>query len=157
MIQDLISHYRNKLNALEDAILIGEIPEGATKFNPEIENLITDEHKNFLKICNGGFFGDIVLWGTSDILESQYRVPENAKNTMYEIGQILYEPVFMDKTTGNVHFNAEKYRDMLKIDVSFKEFVEDYAFGDKYRTHILHFQDEDDDWSSFLKENALKN
>ncbi|MDO4764197.1 MAG: hypothetical protein Q4A00_07430 [Flavobacteriaceae bacterium] len=73
MIQDLISHYRNRLNALEDAILIGEIPEGATKLNTEIENLVTEEHKNFLKICDGGFFGDVVLWRTSDILESQYK------------------------------------------------------------------------------------
>lgn len=152
-IKDLISHYRNRLNALEDAILIGAIPDGATHFNTEVENLLTDEHKNFLKICDGGYFGDVVLWGTAEILDSQYRIPESTKNTMYEIGQILYEPVFMDKNTGNVHFDAEKYRDMLNIDTSFTEFVEDYIFGDKYRNHILHFKDEDDDWSLFLKEN----
>lgn len=59
----------------------------------------------------------------------------------------------MDKTTGNVYFDAEKYKDMLNISTDFNDFIQNYIFGDKYRTHILHFQDEDDDWSLFLKEN----
>ncbi|MDO5106145.1 hypothetical protein [Capnocytophaga sp.] len=148
-MKNLILHYKNQLEALEDGILIGEIPDGATRFSAEADKLLTEEHKNFLKICDGGCFGDVVLWSSTEILDSQERVPYNTK--MYEIGQILYEPVFMDKSTGNVHFNAEKYRDMQDIDVSFMQFVQEYIFGDKYRTHIIGFQEDDDAWSAFLK------
>ena len=154
MIQDLITHYRNQLNALEDGILIGEIADGAKNFDTQVETLLTQEHKDFLKICDGGFFGDVVLWSSTEILENQYRVSDDVKDTMYEIGQILYEPIFMNKITKNVYFDASAYQDMADINVSFMKFVQEYIFGDKYRTHILGSKDKDDDWSLFLTENA---
>lgn len=147
-MKNLILHYKNRLEALEDGILIGEIPDGATRFSAEADKLLTEEHKNFLKICDGGCFGDVVLWSSTEILDSQERTTDSE---MYEIGQILYEPVFMNKNTGSVHFNAEKYRDIQDINVSFTQFVQEYIFGDKYQTHIIGFQENDDNWSAFLK------
>ena len=57
-LETIITHYRNRLVALPDAILIGEIPEGAENIPPEVLQHIAPAHCAFLKLCNGGSFGD---------------------------------------------------------------------------------------------------
>lgn len=152
-LKNLITHYKKCLNSLgEEAILIGEIPDAATDFSEELETLLTPTHKDFLKICDGGFFGDIVLWNSHEILDSQYRVPEHLQNTAYEIGQILYEPLFMDKTTQTVLFLAENYADMNEFRTDLPTFIKDFAFGENYRTAIIPHC-EGDSWWDFLQEN----
>ena len=74
-LETIIIHYRNRLASLPDAILIGEIPEGAESIPPEALQLIAPAHCAFLKLCNGGSFGDIILWSVEELLENQYRVP----------------------------------------------------------------------------------
>ena len=74
-LETIITHYRNCLVALPDAILIGEIPKGAKNIPPEVLQLIAPAHCAFLKLCNGGSFGDIILWSVEELLENQYRVP----------------------------------------------------------------------------------
>ena len=59
-LETIITHYRNRLAALPDAILIGEIPEGAKNISSEVLQLIAPMHNDFLKLCNGGSFGDII-------------------------------------------------------------------------------------------------
>lgn len=39
-MKNLILHYKNQLEALEDGILIGEIPDGATRFSAEADKLL---------------------------------------------------------------------------------------------------------------------
>ena len=84
-LETIITHYRNRLAALPDAILIGEIPEGAENIPPEVLQLIAPAHCAFLKLCNGGSFGDIILWSTEELLDNQYRVPAN-QSSWCEIG-----------------------------------------------------------------------
>ena len=74
-LETIIIHYRNRLTSLPDAILIGEIPEGAESIPQKVSQYIAPVHSAFLKLCNGGSFGDIILWSVEELLENQYRVP----------------------------------------------------------------------------------
>ena len=153
-LQTIITHYRNRLVALPDAILIGEIPEGAKNISPEVLQLIAPAHCAFLKLCNGGSFGDIILWSTEELLDNQYRVPAN-QSSWYEIGQLLYEPLFLDKHTQHVIFPADSYEGIEEIDVDFNTFISEYIFGNKYKEKIIGYDNAQDDWSGFLSNSSI--
>ena len=153
-LETIITHYRNRLVALPDAILIGEIPEGAKNISPEVLQLIAPAHCAFLKLCNGGSFGDIILWSTEELLDNQYRVPAN-QSSWCEIGQLLYEPLFLDKDTQHVIFPADSYEGIEEIDVDFNTFISEYIFGNKYKEKIIGYDNEDDDWSAFLSDSSI--
>ena len=153
-LETIITHYRNRLVALPDAILIGEIPEGAKNISPEVLQLIAPMHNDFLKLCNGGSFGDIILWSTEELLDNQYRVPAN-QSSWCEIGQLLYEPLFLDKDTQHVIFPADSYEGIEEIDVDFDTFVKEYIFGSKYKEKIIGYDNADDDWSVFLNNSSI--
>ena len=150
-LQPLITHYRNCLAALPDAILIGEIPEGAESIPQEVLDWGVSAYSAFLRLCNGGSFGDIILWSVEELLDNQYRVPSE-QPSWCEIGQLLYEPLFLDKDTQHVLFPADSYEGIEEIDVDFDTFVKEYIFGSKYKEKIIGYDDPDDDWSGFLKE-----
>ena len=124
-LETIITHYRNRLAALPDAILIGEIPEGAENIPPEVLQLIAPTHCAFLKLCNGGSFGDIILWSTEELLDNQYRVP------------------------------ADSYEGIEEIDVDFNTFVSEYIFGNKYKEKIIGYDNANDDWSVFLNNSSI--
>ena len=153
-LETIITHYRNRLAALPDAILIGEIPEGAENIPPEVLQLIAPAHCAFLKLCNGGSFGDIILWSTEELLDNQYRVPAN-QTSWYEIGQLLYEPLFLDKHTQLVIFPADSYEGIEEIDVDFDTFVSEYILGSKYKEKIIGYDNANDDWSVFLNNSSI--
>ena len=153
-LETIIIHYRNRLASLPDAILIGEIPEGAESIPPEVLQLIAPVHSAFFKLCNGGNFGDIILWSAEELLENQYRVPAE-QPSWYEIGQLLYEPLFLDKHTQCVIFPADSYEGMEGFEVDFDTFVREYIFGNKYKEKIIDYDNEDDDWSVFLNDSSI--
>ena len=153
-LETIITHYRNRLVALPDAILIGEIPEGAENIPPEVLQLIAPAHCAFLKLCNGGSFGDIILWSTEELLDNQYRVPAN-QSSWYEIGQLLYEPLFLDKDTQHVILPADSYEGIEEIDVDFNTFISEYIFGNKYKEKIIGYDNTNDDWSVFLNNSFI--
>lgn len=153
-LETIITHYRNRLVALPDAILIGEIPEGAENIPPEVLQLIAPAHCAFLKLCNGGSFGDIILWSTEELLDNQYRVPAN-QSSWYEIGQLLYEPLFLDKDTQHVILPADSYEGIEEIDVDFNTFISEYIFGNKYKEKIIGYDNTNDDWSVFLNNSSI--
>ena len=148
-LETIIIHYRNRLASLPDAILIGEIPKGAKSIPQKVSQYIAPVHSAFLKLCNGGSFGDIILWSTEELPDNQYRVPAN-QSSWYEIGQLLYEPLFLDKHTQHVIFPADSYDGIEEIDVNFDTFVKEYIFGSKYKEKIIGYANADDDWSGFL-------
>lgn len=153
-LETIITHYRNRLVALPDAILIGEIPEGAENIPPEVLQLIAPAHCAFLKLCNGGSFGDIILWSTEELLDNQYRVPAE-QPSRYEIGQLLYEPLFLDKHTQQVIFSADSYEGMEGFEVDFDTFVKEYIFGNKYKEKVIGYDSEEDDWAAFLSNSSI--
>jgi len=153
-LETIITHYRNRLATLPDAILIGEIPEGAENIPPEVLQLIAPAHCAFLKLCNGGSFGDIILWSTEELLDNQYRVPAE-QPSRYEIGQLLYEPLFLDKHTQQVIFSADSYEGMEGFEVDFDTFVKEYIFGNKYKEKVIGYDSEEDDWAAFLSNSSI--
>ena len=154
ILETIIAHYRNRLASLPDAILIGEIPEGAESIPPEVLQYIAPVHSAFLKFCNGGSFGDIILWSAEELLENQYRIPAE-QPSWYEIGQLLYEPLFLDKHTQCVIFPTDVYEGIEGIEVDFDTFVREYIFGNKYKEKIIGYDNEDDDWSAFLSDSSI--
>ena len=154
ILETIIAHYRNRLASLPDAIIIGEIPEGAENIPPEVLQLIAPVHSTFLKLCNGGSFGDIILWSAEELLENQYRVPSE-QPSWYEIGQLLYEPLFLDKHTQHIIFPADVYEGIEGIEVDFDTFTREYIFGSKYKEKIIGYDNEDDDWSVFLSNSSI--
>ena len=153
-LETIITHYRNRLATLPDAILIGEIPEGAENIPPEVLQLIAPAHCAFLKLCNGGSFGDIILWSTEELLDNQYRVPAE-QPSRYEIGQLLYEPLFLDKHTQQVIFPADSYEGMEGFEVDFDTFVKEYIFGNKYKEKVIGYDNAEDDWAVFLSNSSI--
>ena len=154
ILEVIITHYRNRLASLPDAILIGEIPEGAENIPPEVLQLIAPVHSAFLKLCNGGSFGDIILWSAEELLENQYRVPSE-QPSWYEIGQLLYKPLFLDKHSQCVIFPTDVYEGIEGIEVDFDTFTREYIFGSKYKEKIIGYDNEDDDWSAFLSNSSI--
>ena len=148
-LSQIVKHYRNCLSVLPDAPLYGNIPQGADKVSGKLDSFLTLEHKQFLLLCNGGSFGDIELWGAEEILDKQYRAPKNLQDSMYEAGQVLYEPIFLNRINNQVTFNV----DGEKI-VPFSSFIEEYVFGEKYK-YIFDDADIDDMWYFFLHDNPI--
>ena len=153
-LETIITHYRNRLVALPDAILIGEIPKGAENIPLEVLQLIAPAHCTFLKLCNGGSFGDIILWSVEELPDNQYHIPQD-QPSWYEIGQLLYEPLFLDKHTQHVIFPADSYDGIEEIDVDFDTFVKEYIFGSKYKEKIIGYDNAEDDWSVFLSDSSI--
>ena len=153
-LETIIAHYRNRLASLPDAILIGEIPEGARNIPQEVLDWGAPAYSAFLKLCNGGSFGDIILWSVEELLENQYRIPAE-QPSWYEIGLLLYEPIFLDKHTQCVIFPTDVYEGIEGIEVDFDTFVREYIFGSKYKEKITGYDNEDDDWSAFLNDSSI--
>ena len=153
-LETIITHYRNRLATLPDAILIGEIPEGARNIPQEVLDWGAPAYSAFLRLCNGGSFGDIILWSVEELLENQYCVPSE-QPSWYEIGQLLYEPLFLDKHTQSVIFPADVYEGIESIEVDFDTFVREYIFGSKYKEKIIGYNNENDDWSVFLSDSSI--
>ena len=150
-LETIITHYRNCLSSSPDAILIGEIPEGARNIPQEVLDWGAPAYSAFLRLCNGGSFGDIILWSVEELLDNQYRVPAD-QSSWCEIGQLLYEPLFRDKHTQHVIFPAVSYEGIEEINIDFNTFVSEYIFGNKYKEKIIGYNNAEDDWSGFLKE-----
>ena len=153
-LETIIAHYRNRLASLPDAIIIGEIPEGAENIPQKVSQYIAPVHSAFLKLCNGGSFGGIILWSAEELLENQYRVPAE-QPSWYEIGQLLYEPIFLDKHTQFVIFPTDVYEGIEGIEVDFDTFTREHIFGSKYKEKIIGYDNEDDDWSVFLSNSSI--
>ena len=153
-LETIITHYRNHLAALPDAILIGEIPQGARSIPQEVLDWGVPAYSAFLRLCNGGSFGDIILWSVEELLDNQYRVPSD-QPSWCEIGQLLYAPLFLDKHTQHVIFSADSYEGIEEIDVDFDTFVRKYIFGSKYKEKIIGYDNADDDWSGFLNNSSI--
>ena len=110
----------------------------------------TDNNIKTQRIC------EFVLKGKKDnkevhieILDKQYRAPKNLQDSMYEAGQVLYEPIFLNRINNQVTYNVDGEKS-----VPFSSFIEEYVFGEKYK-YIFDDADIDDMWYFFLQGNPI--
>ena len=65
------------------------------------------------------------------------------------IGQVLYEPIFLNRLNVQLTFNVDSRKSIL-----FSSFIEEYIFGSGYK-YIFDGADIDDMWYSFLQDNPI--
>lgn len=107
---------------------------------------INEEHQKILRIFNGGRFGIIDIWDIDFLNKNQYRTPDNS--ALYEVGQILYEPIFINKINGKVVITIDN--ELIFTNFNFCEFVFYYIFGEGYFTLVENKYS--DLWLNFINE-----
>ena len=108
------------------------------------------EYRSFIQFCNGARFGDIDLWGVEEILENQFYIKEHI-DVLVCIGQILYEPIIVNKANGNIYL-FDYDNNTIRYDIefgSFNNFINEFIFGVGYEEIIPDIQS--DEWYNFLK------
>lgn len=138
----LIKSVKKSLEIESNNMIIGDLNEGWNGVN----NFI---HLSYLSEFNGGRCGSIDLWSMDKLSENQYRLSALNQNEWLEIGQVLYEPLVLNKTSGEVYLMDE---DVEKKKASFKDteyFLSNYVFGQRYKEIIP--EGEKDEWYIFLE------
>lgn len=148
----IIKTVRSELNKEPSSIIIGKL--GNAIINEEINgNFKIQSYYDFLKECNGARCGSIDLWSFEMLLKNQYRVTEipGCKDTWLCIGQILYEPIVVNKIEGKVYRFYQGHETDISADClgSFEEFLMMYVFGNKY-AEIIPDADKEG-WYQFLQ------
>ena len=112
-----------------------------------------ESYCKFLTICNGARCGLVDLYSFEMLCKSQYRVKEisGGENNWICIGQILYEPIAINKTDKKVYRFYQGHEKDINYDCfgSFDEFLSEYVFGNKYIDIIPSF--ETDGWNMLIK------
>src|SRR3954447_528386 len=100
-----IEGLRHALEARSDGIAIGQFRPGTQKFLSQDLNPMLEE---FLRITNGGRFGCIDFWSAEELPKVQYRAADEPGGAAQwlEIGQLLYEPIFLHRARGTIHLPA---------------------------------------------------
>jgi hypothetical protein len=98
------------------------------------------------RLSDGGRFGVVDLWSGSELMGNQFRVTEPEKYV--EIGQVLYEPLLMDKDS-QVYWSKDE---VLRSLGSFDCFLRDYVFGSGY---LALSATADDPWWSLMLQNGI--
>lgn len=138
----LIKSVKKSLEIEPNNMMIGDLNEGWN----EVNNFI---HLSYLSEFNGGRCGSIDLWSMDKLSSNQYRLSALNQNEWLEIGQVLYEPLVLNKTSGEVYLMDE---DVEKKKASFKDieyFLSNYVFGQRYKEIIP--EGEKDEWYIFLE------
>jgi len=154
-LKNIISRVKERLENIPNGILIGQIRKGNS--TPEIEEdeqHVLVEYIEFLKACDGASLGEIDIFPSSELSRNQFYVEslEGGKEAWLFVGLVLYEPIVISKTSGNVY---RFYRD-VPTDTpeecfgSFNSFLMEYAFGKKYIDIVP--VDQDDEWMNLLRE-----
>lgn len=138
----------NELLADPNSIIYGELNSGIEK---SLENnTIPVEYYYFLELSNGARCGGIDIWSYEELPSHQFRVSDfsGGNEKWIEVGQVLYEPLVIDKEAGTVFL----YKDEQKLEGvagDFKDFSLYYIFGKKYKELIpdSHL----DEWFQLLK------
>jgi len=120
----------------------------------EINTLKLGEYYNLLRLTNGARCGDIDLWSYSELEKNQFVLSniQDEKESWLSIGQILYEPLIINRFNGNVY----KYivdEDSMICFGKFNFFLKNSVLGSGYCNIIRN--SENDDWFLFLKKNGI--
>jgi len=103
-LKDIIDTIRKDLKHEPNAPIIGKMSDGNFKIHND-DNLNLKEYYDFLRECDGARCGSIDFVAFDGLPEIKYRVTDfpGGNNIWICIGQILYEPIAINKTNGNVY------------------------------------------------------
>jgi hypothetical protein len=107
-------------------------------------------HEAFLRFSDGGSFGAVDIWSSQELAPNQYRAEWSAsgREQQVEVGQLVYEPVFLRRSDGAVllpEFEGAKPVAIPNFDI----LLEEYVFGPGY---VRLFEGaEQEDWYEFLR------
>lgn len=148
----IINLAKQKLKEKSQSILFGDLADGESSIP---DNLNFPIYCEFLKACNGARCGDIDLWSINDLLQNQFYIVgmDGGKDEWLCIGQVLYEPLMLNKQDGIVYLFRKDELDNTPIFCfeSFSELIENYVFGEGYKDIVPNA--ENDEWYIFLEEN----
>lgn len=153
-ITKIIGCLKEGLKEDPSTIVFGKLNDGITGIHEEADFLQLGEYYNLLKLTNGARCGDIDFWSYSEIERNQYVLSDiqDDKQSWLAIGQILYEPLIMNRSDGNVYKLDEDGTTMNSFgDLDF--FLKNVVFGSGYCRVIP--DSEQDDWYLFLKEKEI--
>lgn len=141
-----IEHLRAALERRDDGVTFGEFRAGRKAPSREALNPL---HAAFLDLSDGGRFGAVDLWSTDELEENQFRAQAKpgGADSWLEIGQIVYEPIFLRRSDSTVHL--PQFRGgAAHTTMNFDTFLEDYVFGNKYAQ--LYDGAGEERWHTFL-------
>ncbi|WP_145045803.1 hypothetical protein [Paenibacillus xylanexedens] len=132
-----------------DSIVYGQLHSGLGYTLPsDFPHL--RQYYDFLGISNGARCGVIDLWSYEELKKNQYRMTSwvNDVSDWLEVGQILYEPLVINRKSGLLYVLKEE--EYIKEEENIGEcddFLFNYVFGDKYYS----IAEGVDDWWLLLK------
>lgn len=135
-------------------IVFGKLNDGITGIHEEEDSLRLGKYYDLLKLTNGARCGDIDLWSYSELERNQYVLSDmqDDKASWLSIGQILYEPLIMNRFDGTVCRLDEDGTAMYGLG-ELEFFLNDVVFGSGYCKVIP--DSEQDDWYLFLKKKGI--
>ncbi len=152
-IKTIIDCLKEGLKGDPSSIVFGKLNDGIGEVNEETR-LKLGKYYDFLSLTNGARCGEIDLWSYSELEKNQYVLSDiqDEKESWLSIGQILYEPLLINRFDGNVYeFIVDDGSKSCFGELDF--FLKNYVFGSSYCKVIPN--SEKDDWILFLKENGI--
>ena len=94
-LSQIIKHYRNCLSVLPDAPYMEIFLKGLIKVSGQLDSFLTLEHKTvFIIVQRRVFWGYRVVGRGRKYWINNTGRQKNLQDSMYEAGQVLYEPIF---------------------------------------------------------------
>jgi hypothetical protein len=118
---------RLKLIGDPDGYVVGNIAGSISNIDCPSGHWLT-----FFELANGGRFGEIDLWGFEELNNNQYYCEDlpGGENEWLIIGQVLYEPLAISKTSGLVVLFVRCAEPQTLGTTA--QFMNDYVFGPRY-------------------------
>lgn len=145
-LRETIKQLRSSLGEQNDGPRISDIRPGNKQADSEVP-----AWREVLKECDGGRFGAIDLWSSKELPSYQQTMlpVEDASNYLV-IGQILYEPVAIERTTETLFWLPVNGQPLALGTAD--NFLSHFVFGEGYGELIPDVEKEP--WWQFLSSQA---
>lgn len=140
---------RERLRSDPEGPIAGDLPPG---YHGSLEGF-HPAYADFLRVCDGGRFGEIDLWAGDELGGNQYLVssiPGGASRWLV-IGQVLYQPLALERSTSQLTlFDTEGLEARALGDLD--KFLEGLLSAQGYLA--VTQAEEPDEWSRLLADDA---
>jgi hypothetical protein len=157
MIEEELWHrvrlIRTALEGRRDGLVTGDVPDGNNSV--QVPDGPLEDYYGFLRGCDGPRCGDIDIWTYSDLENQQFRIAhlEN-EGKLLCIGQLLYDPLTVEQSTGLVRLFAQEPGDEAGESLGRVEyFFRHCVFGEGYGKLVP--DPDEDSWYRLLIELGL--